>query len=63
MLEADAFLYSIPRACSATSLGRTKLYEYIAAGKLRACKAGARTVIHRDELERFAAWLRDGQPD
>jgi len=44
---------SIEEVCSATGLGRTKLYQIINAGELKARKIGARTVILRSDLEEF----------
>lgn len=37
--------YSIKEASRATSLGRTRLYQLIAAGRLEAVKIGNRTLI------------------
>ena len=36
---------TIPEACAATGLGRTKMYEEIGAGRVRTCKFGTRTLI------------------
>ena len=36
--------YSIREACRASSIGRTTLYSHIAAGRLRAVRAGRRAV-------------------
>ncbi len=36
---------TIPEACSATGLGRSKLYEEIAAGRVQTAKIGRRTLI------------------
>jgi predicted DNA-binding transcriptional regulator AlpA len=46
--------HSIPDVCRKTSLGRTALYEEIKAGRLKACKAGRRTVVLDSDLR---AWL------
>jgi len=43
--------------CRALSIGRTSLYAAIRDGRLRAVKRGKRTLISRDEIERFAASL------
>ncbi|MEC7817153.1 MAG: helix-turn-helix domain-containing protein [Pseudomonadota bacterium] len=37
--------YSIADACKVTSLGRTRLYELIAQGRLESRKIGNRTII------------------
>jgi excisionase family DNA binding protein len=36
---------SVSEACAATSLGRSYLYELIAAGKVRKIKLGKKTLI------------------
>jgi excisionase family DNA binding protein len=46
--------FSIPEFCRRYSIGRTHAYEEIAAGRLRAVKAGRRTLITQDVAE---AWL------
>lgn len=42
--------YSIREACRASSLGRSTIYNHIAAGRLRANKVGGRTIIPADAL-------------
>jgi excisionase family DNA binding protein len=44
---------SIEEVCAATGLGRTKLYEHINSGKLKARKLGKRTLILKVDLENF----------
>jgi len=39
--------YSIVQAAQAAGIGRTKLYEELSAGRLRAHKLGRRTVLAR----------------
>lgn len=56
-LPAEKLAYSIEEACYATSLGTTKLYELIGAGKIEARAEGRRTVIPRAALERYIASL------
>jgi excisionase family DNA binding protein len=48
---------SIAEAGVAAGIGRTKLYEAIAQGKLRARKCGKRTLVLRDDLREFLASL------
>jgi len=36
---------TIPEACAATGLGRTKLYEEIGAGRVQVRKFGTRTLV------------------
>ncbi len=42
--------FSIKEACAASSLGRTTIYNHIAAGRLRAVRIGGRTIIPADAL-------------
>jgi excisionase family DNA binding protein len=46
--------FSIPEFCRRYGIGRTAAYGEIAAGRLRAVKAGRRTLITNDDAE---AWL------
>ncbi|MHC2584185.1 helix-turn-helix domain-containing protein [Bradyrhizobium diazoefficiens] len=48
---------SISEACAMAGIGRTKVYEAIATGSLKARKCGKRTLILRDDLRRFLASL------
>jgi excisionase family DNA binding protein len=45
--------YSIAEAASAISIGRSKLYELIAEGRLETRKIGKRTVIPAASLHRL----------
>lgn len=51
-------LLTIPEFIQWARIGRTKTYEEIANGALRALKIGRRTLIKRDDA---LAWL-DSQP-
>lgn len=51
--------YTIDEACAICSIGRTKLYESISSGKIKAKKLGKRTLILKDDLERFIESLED----
>jgi len=51
--------YSIPALAEAADVSRSKLYEELAAGRLKAKKFGSRTIIPADEAKR---WL-DSLPD
>lgn len=44
---------SIDKASAAAGIGRTKIYEAIKLGKLRARKAGRHTIILTDDLKAF----------
>ena len=48
---------SISEACAFAGIGRTKLYQAITDGSLKARKCGKRTLILRDELRHFLASL------
>ena len=50
---------SIRAFCETYDVGRTKAYEEINAGRLRALKAGRRTIVTADDAE---AWL-SGLPE
>jgi hypothetical protein len=41
----DRISCTIPEACAATGLGRTKMYEEIGAGRVQTRKFGTRTLI------------------
>ena len=49
--------YTVPAACKATGVGRTTLYGLIAAGRVRAMKAGSRTLIEAESIRRYLASL------
>lgn len=44
-LGLEPLAYSVADACRVTSIGRTRLYELIAQGKLETRKIGKRTLI------------------
>jgi excisionase family DNA binding protein len=50
-LRREAF--SIDEASATTGIGRTKLYEAILSGRLKARKYGKRTLILKDDLRQF----------
>lgn len=54
---------SIEETIVATGLGRTKLYQLINTGELRARKIGKRTVILREDLEIFLKGLQEYASD
>ncbi len=51
------FSLSIEQARATTGLGRTKIYQLINSGELKARKIGKRTIILKDDLEAFLARL------
>jgi excisionase family DNA binding protein len=48
---------SILEACRVAGIGRTKIYEAISSGSLKARKFGKRTIILRTELQNFLSAL------
>lgn len=46
--------YNIPELTAASGVGRTKIYEEIKSGRLKATKAGGRTIILAEDAR---AWL------
>ena len=43
--------YSIREACQASSLGKTTIYNHIAAGRLRVTRVGGRTIVPAENLQ------------
>lgn len=50
-MNSEPIAYTIPEAAKAAGIGRSTLYEEIAAGRLSARKFGRRTLILREDLE------------
>jgi len=50
-------LHPLSEACEQLGIGRSTLYELIAAGVIRTVKIGRRTLIAHDELERYVQAL------
>ena len=53
----EVLSFTIGQAMTASGLGRSSLYEAIAAGKIDARKAGKRTLIPAASLRAFVANL------
>lgn len=49
-LDPPKIGFSIREACQASSLGRTTLYNHIAAGRLRVVRVGGRTIVPAEAL-------------
>ena len=58
---SEPLAFTIADASKVSGLGRTSIYELIGAGKLRAIKAGNRTLIPADALRAFIASLPSAQ--
>ena len=48
---------SIARACEIWGIGRTKMFELIAAGDIHAIKLGRRTLVRVDSIRAFVERL------
>ena len=46
----DALAYRVPDACRTAGIGRTKLYELAAQGRLRLIRIDGRTLVDGDSL-------------
>ncbi len=57
MSDNLALAYTVLDAAKASGLGRSTLYELIAAQKIEARKCGARTLILAESLRRYIASL------
>jgi len=60
MSEKSPTNYMNPRdAAQYLSIGKSKLYELVAAGALPRCKVGTRTVFRRDDLDGYmeSVWV------
>jgi excisionase family DNA binding protein len=63
VVPADSRIaYSVADVCKETGLGRTQVYEQLAAGRLKAVKAGRRTLIPRESLVNFINSLPAYEP-
>jgi excisionase family DNA binding protein len=58
-MDITKMAFSINEARQATGLGRSRLYEEIAAGRLRIAKSGRRTLVLAESLQSFLKALED----
>jgi excisionase family DNA binding protein len=58
---AEKLAYSPAEAAEASGQGRTKIFEAIKSGRLRAKKSGSRTLILRVDLEAYLSSLPSRQ--
>lgn len=58
----DPLFVTIDGATKIAAIGRTRLYELINSGHIRAKKLGARTLVEADSLRTFMNSLPDFQP-
>jgi excisionase family DNA binding protein len=58
VMEREGVLVcTIKEACRRTGLGRTRIYQAIGSGELRAMKCGQRTLIEMDGIRRWISSL------
>jgi len=55
----DKLLYTVPEVAEMVGLGRSKLYELIAAGELESVRIGRATRVPASALARFVEDLRE----
>lgn len=53
-IQPDALADPVPAACARLGISRSTLYLEIAAGRIRAVKAGGRTLVRRVDQ---VAWM------
>ncbi len=51
--ETEDLVYSLNEAAQLLRIGRTSLYELLAAKELRSIKIGSRRLIAREDIEAF----------
>jgi excisionase family DNA binding protein len=54
-VEMEKIAYKIPEAVQVAPVGKTRIYEALNSGALKAHKQGSHTIIMRSDLE---SWLR-----
>lgn len=59
---ANKLAYQVREAAAAVGVSRSKLYELMRSGEVRAFKGGGRTLIAADELRRWVAERSDERP-
>lgn len=50
-MEVGQPLYSVPETLALLKIGRTKLYEEVAAGRIKAVKSGQRTLVPAQSIK------------
>ncbi len=56
--ESEDLVYSLNEAANLLRIGRTSLYELLAAEELRSIKIGSRRLVAREDIEAFIASRR-----
>ena len=58
----EKFLYSVRQSAEALGIGGRMIWILIKRKELKVTKIGRRTLIHRDQLRKFAARDHEGRP-
>jgi excisionase family DNA binding protein len=58
----ERIAYTAEEAARLVKIGRTKIFEEIRAGRLRAKKAGRKTLITDEDLRAYVRGLPDREP-
>ncbi|WP_018263342.1 helix-turn-helix domain-containing protein [Methylobacterium sp. WSM2598] len=53
--------YTTPEACAALGIGKTKLFELLARGQIKAVKVGARLLFTDESLRNFVNSLPEAR--
>lgn len=56
-------LYSVPEIIDMVGIGRTRLYQELNSGRLKAVKIGKRTCVTKDSLETWLSTLEGYLPE
>lgn len=59
-IPTERMAYRVREAAETLAISRSRFYELVAAGRIRVLKEGARTLVRRDELERYLNDLDGG---
>lgn len=51
--RSQRLAYRVREAADALAISRSRFYELVAEGRIRILKEGARTLVRRQELERY----------
>lgn len=57
---SDKVFLSLTDVKDQLGVGRSTIYREIAAGRLRTCKLGSRTLIHKTDFDDYCASLANG---
>jgi predicted DNA-binding transcriptional regulator AlpA len=60
MTEVRPLLLDVPSVIAMLSISRSQLYKLFDSGDIKRVHIGARSLVHIDEVERFAASLTAG---